>query len=243
MLQCTVTHDKKFIHVTPGFQGARNDKTNVHFDSFINKLRYDPAYTELKYELIGVDEPISGAYVLSDGGYHAWRALQFPLRHCGGDRDLARWSRRLESVRKDVECSFGMLKGRFRVLKSAITIRDKTQVDNIFYTCCVLHNHLIVADGRDLENWDLQGRHGTFGGDGIIDAHDDFVEFAGREDLDLAHQGGFDVSAQYEMEHEDEHDELRDQLVAHFTAQYKAGDVEWINSKESDTADLETVTW
>lgn len=37
------------------------------------------------------------------------------------DFDLSRWSKCVESIRKDVECTFGILKGRFRILKEHIS--------------------------------------------------------------------------------------------------------------------------
>ena len=59
---------------------------------------------------------VSGLYLICDGGYHLWRCLQFPLKDVP-DIWARRWSKRLESVRKDVECAFGILKKRFRILK------------------------------------------------------------------------------------------------------------------------------
>ena len=58
------------------------------------------------------------------------------------------WSKALESVRKDVECFFGVLKGRFRVLKLPIQYREKTDIDSMFMTCCILHNIIHTYDGR-----------------------------------------------------------------------------------------------
>ena len=55
----------------------------------------------------------------------------------------------MESVRKDVECVFGILKGRFRCLKLPIYLHDKNVIDNMFFTCCILHNMLLTEDGYD----------------------------------------------------------------------------------------------
>ena len=184
---------------------------------------------------------------MSDGGYHAWRALQYPLKHCGGDRDLARWSKRLESVRKDVEYSFGILKGRFRILKMPIAFCDKTQVDNIFFTCCVIHNDLLVHDSNDLSSWDLEGQDGTFGGDGCLDLDDTYDEFLGVEDLDATLQGGSDATEfntnVYEMEQEEGHYVLASKLAKHFKMQWEKHEVEWINSKEVDEKIVNEIDW
>ena len=46
-----------------------------------------------------------------------------------------KWSKWLESVRKDVECFFGILKGRLRILKIPIIFCKKSDIDNTFFTC------------------------------------------------------------------------------------------------------------
>lgn len=50
-------------------------------------------------------------------------------------------------MRKDVECTFGILKGRFRVLKTGIRLQSFKAVDDIWFTCCALHNYLLEVDG------------------------------------------------------------------------------------------------
>jgi hypothetical protein len=50
------------------------------------------------------------------------------------DMDEIRWSKWLESMWKDVECTVGILKGRWRILKSGIWIQGVDAVDNIWRT-------------------------------------------------------------------------------------------------------------
>ena len=59
----------------------------------------------------------------------------------------------LESVRKDVECTFGIMKGRFRQLKTGTRVHGHVATDRIWLTCCALHNMLIDVDGLN-ENWE-----------------------------------------------------------------------------------------
>jgi len=47
---------------------------------------------------------------------------------------------------------FGILKGRFRLLKTPVLYHKKVHVDNIFFTCCALHNQLHAWDQR--EQWE-----------------------------------------------------------------------------------------
>jgi hypothetical protein len=62
-----------------------------------------------------------------------------------------RWSKWLESMRKDVECTFGILKGRWRILKSGIRLQGVDAVDKVWLTCCALHNWLLEIDGLNAE--------------------------------------------------------------------------------------------
>ena len=50
-------------------------------------------------------------------------------------------------MRKDVECTFGILKGRFRLLKAGVRLDGINAVDNVWFTCCALHNWLLDIDG------------------------------------------------------------------------------------------------
>ena len=80
--------------------------------------------------------------------------MQCPIKFCINEREM-RWSSRLESVRKDVECYFGRLKARFRILQS----HHQHKVDNIFVASSILHNMNLVHDGldaawKDPANWE-----------------------------------------------------------------------------------------
>ena len=46
-----------------------------------------------------------------------------------------------------MECTFGILKGRWRILKTGIRLNGVECADKIFLTCCALHNWLLETDG------------------------------------------------------------------------------------------------
>ena len=50
-------------------------------------------------------------------------------------------------MRKDVECIFGILKGRWRILKTGVQVYGVDKVDDVWMTCCGLHNWLLEIDG------------------------------------------------------------------------------------------------
>ena len=92
-----------------------------------------------------------GAYLITDNGYAEWRIMQCPVKFSTNQKELM-WSTRLESVRKDVECTFGVLKARFRILQSRIKFQHQSKVDNVFVSSCILHNMNLVHDEFDV-NW------------------------------------------------------------------------------------------
>ena len=70
----------------------------------------------------------------------------------------------LEGIRKDVECTFGILKKRWRILNNGFFYRQVKVCEKIFVTCCWLHNFLL--DLMDRTNINL-GRGAPIGNDGL----------------------------------------------------------------------------
>ena len=64
-----------------------------------------------------------------------------------------RLSEFIESFRKDSECVIGILKGRWRVLKTGIRLHGAETADKVWLTCCALHNMLLEADGKS-DEWE-----------------------------------------------------------------------------------------
>ena len=57
-------------------------------------------------------------------------------------------------MRKDVECTFGILKGRWRILKTGVRVYGVNKVDDLWMTCCALHNWLLEID-RISGRWEV----------------------------------------------------------------------------------------
>ena len=55
-------------------------------------------------------------------------------------------------MQKDVECTFGILKGRWRILKTGMRLSGIDLADKTFLTCCTLHNWLPETDAFP-NNW------------------------------------------------------------------------------------------
>ena len=156
--QCTVNHQRRFISVMGGQMGSVNDATSCKMDPLVHELRNNSFYKDFRYDLYdseGVIHTEKGLWLSVDGGY-----LRIPQLLVGNPQCLHHymnfWSRFMESERKHVECAFGILKSRFRVLKLPIRMCEFKEIDDMFITCCILHNMCLDFDGGD-DGWYLGG--------------------------------------------------------------------------------------
>jgi Plant transposon protein len=94
----------------------------------------------------------NSAWFMCDNGYPEWSCLIPPMKDPIYFQDY-RFSEWIESMRKDVECTFGIMKGRFRVLKTGVRLHGIGVTDKIWLTCCALHNFFLHEDGLS-EAWD-----------------------------------------------------------------------------------------
>ena len=181
----TVNHRRQILHSTTGHPGRWNDKTLIRFDSFMTDLHSGAFNNTMSFDLQskvtdqdGGEEQttrrINGAYVIVDNGYLDWSSTVPPIKNSNSRAEL-RFSQWLESLRKDVECTFGILKGRWRVLKTGIRLHNNESADNIWLTCCTLHNMLLEVDGLSAgwksgvpSHWELEG--GQFDLEDVPDA-------------------------------------------------------------------------
>jgi DDE superfamily endonuclease len=152
----TVNHRRQILHSTGGHPCRFNDKTLVRFDNFMQAIRKD-ALQDVSFYLLEnkgnqvVKQWYRGVWVLTDNGYLNWPTTIPPFKVTLKLDELL-FSKWLESMRKDVECTFGILKGRWRILKAGIRIHSIEKADNIWATCCALHNWLLDIDGL-AEQW------------------------------------------------------------------------------------------
>ena len=113
-----VNHRRQILHATSGFPSRWNDQTIVKFDKFLNdtkcgKLCQNATFTLFERNENGEVQEVKyrGAWVICDNGYLKWSMLICPFK-LTTNRSEIRFSEWLESMRKDVECAFGILKQR-----------------------------------------------------------------------------------------------------------------------------------
>ena len=85
-------------------------------------------------------------------GYLTW-STTIPSMKYAVTNKFIRFSEWLESMRKYVECTFGIMKGRFYILCNGIRLKIIEKCDEIWKTCCALHNRLLFINDLHIK-WD-----------------------------------------------------------------------------------------
>jgi len=153
----TVNHRRRILSTTQGYPARWNDKTLVLFDDFVRGIYEGDLMQDVTFKLLQKDQngniievTYRGPWLITDNGYLSWSTTIPPFK-VSADRKEIRWSEWLESLRKDVECTFGILKGRWRILKTGVRLHGVEAADKIWKTCCAFHNMLLEIDGLDSE--------------------------------------------------------------------------------------------
>ena len=151
--------------------GTRNDKEIVKVDPNVSHIKTG-WYKDVLWKYYNDDGTVQnerGTYLICDNGYHRWPISISPYASADSGSIEGYFSTNLESIRKDVECTFGILKKRWRVLNDGLYYRDITICEKIFVTCCCLNNFLVDLMTRTNVR---VGRGAPIDGDGIwLDGH------------------------------------------------------------------------
>ena len=234
-----VNHCRRILSSTAGHPSRWNDKTLVLFDSFVEKIRSGEVLSDNEFVLFErvdggtiVSVKYKGVWLLVDNGYLQWSCTIPPFKYCG-DRSELRWSQWLESMRKDVECTFGILKKRFQILQKGVQAYDLEDADRVWMTCCALHNMLLDVDGLD-ELWEGEipsdpsvGDTDTFAIERLLNGEDcsRLIRHEGERNLnwvsDVASSGIVRDVNKIQM------NDMRKKLVEHFDILFHNGGIVW----------------
>jgi len=231
--EVSVDHTKRILSATRSHYGARNDKTIVKYDEHIMNIHNGDLYSDCSYVLYNADGSVAfirGLYMICDGGYHKWRSMQCPLKHTS-DSNAAKWSCNLESVRKDVEDLFGILKMRFRILRNGVELHNQEQIDYCFFTVCILNNLLLTYDGYD-KRWDdvdWKTHDPDANHDSTFDGQMRKVDRRARDRVVKSGDLIPFIADSCETEIEDDHFTLREKLIVHYKIARQKGEVMWLN--------------
>ncbi len=168
VFQVIVDHSTKILAVSPcAYPGSHSDMHISRLDLQLNLIRFGALFVHFAFSLFveaGRMQEFFGVYLIADGGYQYWRVLQ-QTDKTNSDPFLRPFLSQVASSRKDVECTFGRIKNRFRsflfiyllfaardlsrlcrLLKLPQTGDNLSDVHKLFVTCCVLHNMLLAVD-------------------------------------------------------------------------------------------------
>ena len=152
--ECVTDLDRRILGVFGPQFGSQNDKHIVKLDPNVRALS-EGRFSEVEWQYYAEDGSIkteTGVYLICDNGYICWPTLICPyMRSQMSNRLEDYFSTNLESVRKDVECVFGILKSRWSCLDRGFKYRKMQTCQQIFWTCAVLHNMMLsemVREGK-----------------------------------------------------------------------------------------------
>lgn len=233
-----VDHNRRILFSTKSFYGAINDKTMVKVCKYVQDVKFKRIYSDKTFKIMdeaGVETDCSNWYFISDNGFHEWVCL-IPPSGVTSDADEKLWSEWLESVRKDVECAFGILKGRFRFLRNGIQLHKQKDIDNVFFTCLILHNMLLKVDGLDkyeLGAWDDVDPQEDNNDDLYDDNGDPILPRnvpAPAQAIRQINPVLYDVP----LERDPTHREFKSKLIAHFNYKDRRNELRWPRKVDSD---------
>ncbi|XP_048498311.1 uncharacterized protein LOC125496779 [Beta vulgaris subsp. vulgaris] len=131
-------------HAFFGTPGTCND-INVLARSPVFDDLYQGRAPEVTFNVNG--NTYNRRYYLTDGIYPKWAVFMPAIRLPLSPVDEL-FTKRQESVRKDVERAFGVLQARFAIIQRPSLIWDEHLMWEIMLACIILHN-MIVEDERD----------------------------------------------------------------------------------------------
>ena len=260
----TVTHSHQILGTTCGHPGTWNDKTLIMYDELVRGVKEGGLYSKNEFKLFELDKDkkevevtYQGAWFMVDNGYLNWSCTVPPMKDPVTYQQI-RFSEWLESMRKDIECTFGSLKRRFAVLKYGIRLGRIEQCDKVWRTCCALHNLLLFHDKLD-KGWDT-GTKPSYQKDNL-DANNDNEGYDDYDDVDvpfaltrLNRLSSANVPNNY-VEYEENHfnkytvdgkrqvskiplKEFQERLIHHFDIRFNNNDIQWPKRKKDKHTEL-----
>ncbi len=125
-LQCITNFNRRVIGIHGPNFGSWNDKEIVKVNPNVHHIQtgWFKDVCWKYYTAEGRVKEDQGAYSICDDGYHRWPTLICPSTNATNATLEGYFSTNLESVRKDVESTFGILKKQWNVLNNGFYYRD-----------------------------------------------------------------------------------------------------------------------
>ncbi|KAJ9560155.1 LOW QUALITY PROTEIN: hypothetical protein OSB04_005315 [Centaurea solstitialis] len=143
ILEAVASYDEWIWHAFFGVPGATNDIIVVNQSPVFNDLFEDKA-PDSSFVLNGTH--YNHGYYLADGIYP-----EYPH----DDERRIHFKERQESARKDIERTFATLQSKWHMVKRPARVWTRTKLQEIMYTCIILHNMIREDEGISDYHFDL----------------------------------------------------------------------------------------
>lgn len=154
VFQVVCDFNRRVLHSTVGYYGSYNDKTVLVRDKFMNNLKSGLVGENVEWTIFSAEGiptvKIGELYVICDGGYLNWNVLISNVKRSDNE-SVQRWSNMQESLRKAIECCFGIIKQRFRIFKKGVDFPSFELLDDTWFTGLALHTMLIDVEQELVE--------------------------------------------------------------------------------------------
>jgi hypothetical protein len=90
--QVIVDHTTRVLAVSDIHPGSNSDEHISRLDEAVHLIRFNPLFTTFPFDLLSAPSSLSahtGVYLISDGGYQAWRIFQMTFKF-SSDQHLQR---------------------------------------------------------------------------------------------------------------------------------------------------------
>lgn len=148
VLQAVVGADYKFICIDVGAYGKQSDSGVFGNSQLFKELERGGLLTNQEKTLPGSD--ITAPHVLiGDGGFplKPYLVRPYALKNLTSDKEI--FNKRLSHARQVVECAFGIIANKWRILLKPIEL-SPDKAENIVKCICLLHN--IILDKEKIQN-------------------------------------------------------------------------------------------
>jgi hypothetical protein len=136
----------KIQAVPQGHPGARNDKTIVRLDKAVAVLKPKNRWLGAMPWIVTIASGMKKFFrynLICNGGCLRWPCLVTGIKD-DINHAMRKIAQKLGSIWKDIECTFGGMKKRFKWLKNWNVLSKQANIDNVFTTCCILHDIILL---------------------------------------------------------------------------------------------------
>ena len=138
-VQAVCDENGLFLDVDCSWPGSVHD-AKVFANSKVNKLFQENKLPNVETKLNNADDDcMVGPVLIGDPAYPLLPGLLKEYDSCKSDAEVI-FNTKLRAVRNQIECAFGRLKARWRILNRPMDLGIEF-IPTIIYCCFVLHNH------------------------------------------------------------------------------------------------------